>query len=60
MKPTQLALDTQQGGRRAALAVHALSAQDREWILQQLPAGQRERPVLVGRGGRRERGLRLE
>ncbi len=31
-----------EGMRKAALTAHALAAPDREWVLQQLPAGQRQ------------------
>ncbi|MGM9485059.1 hypothetical protein ACS5PN_27970 [Roseateles sp. NT4] len=35
-------LDTSSGLRRAALALHALSAEDRAWLLQRLSPAQRE------------------
>lgn len=40
------ALDVSAGRRRAALTLHALAAQDREWLLEQLPAA--DRTVLGG------------
>ena len=40
---------TSMGMRRAALALHALGASDRRWLLERLDAGQRERlqPLLA-------------
>lgn len=40
------AVDVSAGRRRAALTLHALAAQDREWLLEQLPAA--DRTVLGG------------
>jgi hypothetical protein len=37
-----VATQAQDGGRRAALAMHALRESDRAWILRQLPPAQRE------------------
>jgi hypothetical protein len=38
-----LASDSRQQARRAALAVHGLAHADRDWLLAQLPTGDRER-----------------